>query len=134
MTVQRWAAAGTGGIVRWPVWRVVVAERSMEPALLPGDRLLVWRGLGPRRLRAVDAAGPGRRIGVTAGQVVVARDPQQPELLVVKRAAWREAGGWWVTADNPGAGGVDSFRFGPVPLNLIEGRVLGRYWPVWRRG
>ena len=31
--------------MRWPLWRVAVAERSMEPALLPGDWLLVWRGL-----------------------------------------------------------------------------------------
>jgi len=53
-------------------------------------------------------------------------------LLLVKRAAWREAAGWWVTADNPAGGGVDSFRFGPVPPGLIEGRVLGRYWPLWR--
>ena len=32
--------------MRWPLWRVAVAERSMEPALLPGDWLLVRRGLG----------------------------------------------------------------------------------------
>jgi hypothetical protein len=54
-------------------------------------------------------------------------------MLVVKRLAWREAGGWWLTSDNPGAGGVDSFRFGAVPPDLIEGRVLLRYWPPGRR-
>ena len=40
--------------MRWPIWRVAVAERSMEPALRPGDWLLVWRGLrpdGPLRIR-----------------------------------------------------------------------------------
>ena len=116
MTVQRWAAAGAGGIVRWPMWRVVVAERSMEPALRPGDWLLAWRGWRGRPR-------------VKPGQVVIARHPRQPELLLVKRAAWREAGGWWVTADNPAAGGADSFRFGPIPPELIVGRVLGRHWP-----
>jgi hypothetical protein len=130
-TVQRAAAAGTGGIVRWPIWRVVVAERSMTPAFMPGDRLLVWRGFGARR---ADPGGgrtlAGGSVRVAAGQVIVARHPQQRELLLVKRAAWREKEGWWVTADNPAAGGVDSFRFGPVPPDLIEGRVLGRYWPV----
>src|SRR5215467_9073191 len=131
MTVQRGAAAGTGGIVRWPVCRVVVAERSMEPALVPGDRLLVWRGFRARR--ANDGGGPaGQRVRISAGQLVIARHPQERDLLLVKRAAWREQAGWWLTADNPAAGGVDSFRFGPVPPGLIEGRVLGRYWPVWR--
>jgi hypothetical protein len=106
----------------------------MAPALMPGDWLLVWRGFGGRR--AHPGGGPasaGRPVSVTAGQVVVTRHPQQPEVLLVKRAAWREADGWWVTADNPAEGGVDSFRFGPVPPDLIVGRVLRRYWPLWRR-
>jgi hypothetical protein len=117
--------------VRWPVWRVVVAERSMEPALMPGDRLLVWRGFGLRSANG-GAGAAGRRIRVAAGQAVIVRHPQQRDLLLVKRAAWLEANGWWVTADNPAAGGVDSFRLGPIPPSMIEGRVLGRYWPVWR--
>ncbi len=108
--------------MRCPLWRVVVAERSMEPALLPGDWLLVWRGLGPRRA-----------VTVKPGQLVIARHPDLPGMLLAKRAAWREAGGWWLNSDNPGAGGVDSFRFGAVPPSLIEGRVLLRYWPPRRR-
>ena len=64
---------------------------------------------------------------VRAGQIVVARHPGRPELLLVKRAAWRERGGWWLASDNPGAGAVDSQAFGPVPPALIEGRVLLRY-------
>src|SRR5262252_8781997 len=112
-TVQPGVAAGTGGIVRWPIWRVVVAERSMAPALMPGDWLLVWRGFRGRRAHSRSTPSPaGRPVSVTAGQVVVTRHPQQPEVLLVKRAAWREVGGWWVTADNPAEGGVDSFRFG----------------------
>ena len=43
--------------MRWtPLLRVKVAERSMEPALRPGDWLLAWR---TRRVRA--------------GQIVLAR-------------------------------------------------------------
>jgi len=115
------------------MWRVVVAERSMEPGLVPGDRLLVWRGFGARRANGGGGHAPARQgLRIAAGQVVIARHPQRRDLLLVKRAAWREAEGWWVTADNPAAGGVDSFRFGLVPPDLIEGRVLGRYWPVWR--
>ena len=67
---------------------------------------------------------------VRPGQVVVARHPERPGMLIVKRAARRERGGWWLTSDNPDAGAVDSRAFGLVPPSLIEGRVLWRY----RRG
>jgi len=102
--------------VHWPVFRVAVAERSMEPALRPGDWLLVRR---TRRIRP--------------GQIVLARHPGRPDLLLVKRASHRVegdgevGGGWWLESDNPGAGAVDSRRFGAVPGPLIEGRVLFRY-------
>ena len=71
--------------MHWPLLRVKVAEHSMLPALRPGDWLLVRR---TRRIRA--------------GQIVIARHPGQPDLLLVKRAArrmegdgrWAGAGGW----------------------------------------
>jgi nickel-type superoxide dismutase maturation protease len=106
--------------VRWPLWRVAVAERSMEPALRPGDWLLVRR--------SIRAARPLR---VRPRQLVIARHPHRPEFLLVKRVGRREAGGWWLESDNPGAGAVDSRAFGALPPWLIEGRVLMRYWP-WR--
>jgi nickel-type superoxide dismutase maturation protease len=109
--------------MRWPIWRVAVAERSMEPALRPGDWLLVWRGTGCNR----SSGGPLR---IKPGQLVVARNPEQPEMLLVKRAAWVEPEGWWLDSDNPRAGAVDSARFGVVGPGLIEGRVICRYWPV----
>jgi nickel-type superoxide dismutase maturation protease len=96
--------------VHWPIRRVKVAERSMEPALRPGDWLLVRR---TRRIRP--------------GQIVLARHPGRPDLLIVKRAARRVDGGWWLESDNPGAGATDSRRFGVVPAPLIEGRLLARY-------
>jgi nickel-type superoxide dismutase maturation protease len=102
--------------MRWPLWRVAVAERSMEPALRPGDWLLVRR---TRRIRP--------------GQVVVARHPGRAGIFLVKRAVRRSPGGWWLESDNPGAGAVDSRAFGAVPASLVEGQVLLRYWPLWRR-
>jgi nickel-type superoxide dismutase maturation protease len=93
----------------------------MEPTLRPGDWLLVWRGA--RRLRPVR---------IRPGQLVVARNPERPEMLLVKRAAWLEDGGWWLDSDNKRAGAVDSARFGVVPREFIEGRVLGRYFPLRR--
>jgi nickel-type superoxide dismutase maturation protease len=97
--------------VRSPLLRVKVAERSMEPALHPGDWLLVRR---TRRIRP--------------GQIVLARHPGRPDMLIVKRAARRVDGGWWLESDNPEVGAVDSRRFGVVPVTLIEGRLLARYW------
>jgi nickel-type superoxide dismutase maturation protease len=96
--------------VRWPLLRVAVAERSMEPALRPGDWLLVRR---TRRIRA--------------GRVVVAWHPARPTLLLVKRAVRREPGGWWLQSDNLDGLGSDSRAFGPVPPALVEGVVLLRY-------
>lgn len=98
--------------MRWPLFRVAVAERSMEPALRPGDWLLVLR---TRRARP--------------GQIVIARHPGDPDMLLVKRLARRPAdGSYWLESDNPAAGAVDSRRFGPVAA--VHGRVLLRY----RRG
>ena len=94
----------------------------MEPALRPGDWLLVRRSM-----RA------GRPSRIRPGQVVIARHPAEPGLLLVKRAARREHPGWWLESDNPGAGAVDSRSFGAVPAGLIEGRVVLRYWPRGHR-
>jgi len=109
--------------MRWPLWRVAVAERSMEPALRPGDWLLARRTITR-----------GRPLRVRPGQVVVARHPGRPDLLIVKRAARREPDGWWLESDNQAAGAVDSRAFGAVPPSLIEGRLLWRYRRVRRAG
>jgi nickel-type superoxide dismutase maturation protease len=102
------------GKLNWPLLRVSVAEESMLPTLRPGDWLIA------RRTRRI-----------SPGQVVLAWHPQRDGFLLVKRAARRVDGGWWLESDNPGAPGVsDSTRFGPVPDDKIVGRVLVRYWPL----
>ncbi|HSF26428.1 MAG TPA: nickel-type superoxide dismutase maturation protease [Actinomycetes bacterium] len=99
----------------WPLGRVAVAGASMLPTLHPGDWLVVRWGAHVR-----------------PGDVVVARRPDRPGLLLVKRVVRREPGGWWLVGDNPGASD-DSRLFGPVADDLVLGRVLGRYWPLGRR-
>ncbi len=105
--------------MRWPLSTVAVVEQSMAPAVRPGDWLLIWRGIRP-----------GRPPRVRPGQLVVAWHPDRTDFLLVKRAARRTAGGWWLESDNQGVGEVDSRSFGAVPGDLIRGRVLLRY----RRG
>jgi nickel-type superoxide dismutase maturation protease len=88
----------------------------MEPALRPGDWLIVWRGLG--------AARPAR---IRPGQVVIARHPGRADFLLVKRAVRRDPSGWWLESDNRDVTAIDSRSFGAVPAELIAGRMLFRY-------
>jgi nickel-type superoxide dismutase maturation protease len=98
--------------VRWPYGRVEVAGNSMAPALRPGEWYVVRWGARVR-----------------SGEVVVARRPDRPDLLLVKRARRRVSGGWWLEGDNPAASD-DSRLFGPVPHGLVLGRVVLRYRPL----
>lgn len=88
-----------------------VAGDSMRPTLVPGDWLVVRRG--------------GR---VRTGDIVVARRPDRTDLRVIKRVTARESDGWWLEGDNTAAS-HDSWVFGAVPGELIEGRAVARYWP-----
>jgi hypothetical protein len=83
----------------------------MSPTVRHGDRLLV---------RRVRSAG-----GVAPGDVVLARFPSRPELLVVKRVRRAVPGGHWLEGDNEFATD-DSRSFGPA---VVVGRVVARLWP-----
>jgi nickel-type superoxide dismutase maturation protease len=88
-----------------------VSGPSMSPTVRHGDRLLVRR------------RGPADR--VAAGDVVLARFPARPELLVVKRVQRATPRGHWVQGDNPLVTD-DSRAFGDA---VVVGRVVGRLWP-----
>jgi signal peptidase I len=96
-------------VTPWVVARV--AGPSMTPTVRSGDRLLV------RRVAPGDA--------VRTDEVVLARFPAQPALLVVKRVRRAVPGGHWVEGDNPFVTD-DSRAFGPA---VVVGRVVGRLWP-----
>ena len=90
-----------------PLMRVVVSGPSMIPTLVPGESVWVMR---TRRIRP--------------GDIVVFRDPRGGDLLLVKRAVRREAGGWWLEGEIGGEHLPDSRAFGVVPEFAIVGRVL----------
>jgi nickel-type superoxide dismutase maturation protease len=93
----------------WALARV--SGPSMSPTVRSGDRLLV------RRVRSTGAVRPG--------DVVLARFPARPELLVVKRVRRSVEGGHWVEGDNPFVTD-DSRAFG---VAVVVGRVVARLWP-----
>ena len=88
-----------------------VTGPSMSPTVRHGDRLLV---------RRVRDAGT-----VRSGDVVLARFPSRPDLLVVKRVRRAVPGGHWVEGDNPLVTD-DSRVFGTA---VVVGRVVGRISP-----
>ncbi|RBY87256.1 S26 family signal peptidase [Blastococcus sp. TBT05-19] len=93
-------------------WVLVrVSGPSMSPTVRDGDRLLARR------------VGPGARVG--PGDVVVARFPARPELLVVKRVVRVVDGGHWIEGDSPFLTD-DSRSFGAA---VVVGRVVARVWP-----
>ena len=93
-------------------WVLVrVSGPSMSPTLRHGDRLLA---------RRVGVAGR-----VRSGDVVLARFPARPDLLVVKRVVHPLPGGHWVQGDNPLVTD-DSRAFGVAD---VVGRVVTRLWP-----
>lgn len=88
-----------------------VSGDSMLPTLPDGSTLIVRWGAQ-----------------VTVGDVVVARRPDRPALLVVKRITRAEGSGWWIEGDNPEASD-DSRLFGAVTSNEVLARVLVRWQP-----
>ncbi|MGW6704713.1 nickel-type superoxide dismutase maturation protease [Streptomyces sp. NPDC054956] len=111
-------SAGSRGRTReWtsPLRRIGILEvtgPSMAPTLLHGDQLLVRYGAPVR-----------------PGNVVVLRHPFQQDLLVVKRAAQRRPGGWWVLGDNPFNKTGDSEDYGAVPDELVLATAIARFRP-----
>ena len=121
-------------------WRVAVTETSMAPTILPGDWLLLdpTTARWPRRgaivvIREPDtdvlaikrvAAGPGERVDLDAGHLVLAGD--EAWLLSDARDADLLAAG----AGTP----IDSRRYGPVPVANLVGRAWFRYGPASRIG
>lgn len=81
----------------------------------------------------------------TRGDVIVLKSPTRPKERIVKRLIGIE-GDWllaeghadiikipeghcWVEGDNPSCSADSATEFGPLPLALIEGQVLGVCWP-----
>lgn len=125
MRTIAWIAvtAGLVGALAALMRKVAVVEvdgRSMSPALLPGDWLVV-EALTYRWRRPHD------------GEVVVTRDPRDPRLELIKRARRLPDGRLHLLGDAP-ASSTDSREFGPVDASAVRWRACLRYWPAARFG
>ena len=105
-----WLALGIAGAAVARRWldAVVVRGRSMAPALLPGDRLLVARMRRAPRI----------------GEVVLAPDPLDARRELVKRVAAVRAGGIQLRGDN-----VTASTDARVAPDRVRWRAVLRYWP-----
>jgi nickel-type superoxide dismutase maturation protease len=99
-------------VARLPWFPVAVSGDSMEPTLRSGEW---WLARRTRRWRV--------------GDVVVVRQPEQEDLLTVKRITRREGDGWWVEGDNP-TRSRDSRHYGPLEPEAILARLVLRYRPL----
>lgn len=97
---------------------VEVEGRSMTPALLPGDRLLV---------ESITFAGRTP----LPGEVVLAPDPRSPARELIKRVAAVHGDRLELLGDAPGAS-TDSRDFGELPAAAVRWRAVARYWPPHR--
>jgi len=95
-------------LVDFAIRRLRVEGSSMEPTYRPGERLTALRRWRP----------------VRDGDVVVVRDPRDPERWLLKRCVGRTARMVELRGDNPLAS-TDSREFGPVPVGEVAWIVVG---------
>ncbi|MEO8541763.1 MAG: signal peptidase I [bacterium] len=111
-------AAGVGAAYRAGrrYRRFAISGQSMTPTLSPGDWVLVdehaYRTKLPKR-----------------GHVVVFADPRELQRHLVKRITSIDLHGEVRVEGDNAEESTDSRHFGPVPANLLLGRVRWRYWP-----
>lgn len=149
--------AATAWLGRGLVARFRIANRSMLPTLLPGDRLLVNLHVGGRL--------PPQRF-----DLVVFQHPEHPNLLAIKRLvglpselialrdgqlfvngsarrepyvrgqsdrpieSWQLGPDQYLVLGDDRAESRDSRHFGPLASAALVGTAWYRYWPPHRRG
>lgn len=125
------AAVAAAAVLRRRLLVVTVRGISMAPTLNPGDRLLVRRGLPPRRgdvvvLRLAHRSAPAgwsiKRVTAVAGDRVPAGVPDLPP-------GGRVPAGHLVVLGDNAAVSLDSRELGPVPVERLVGvarRRIGR--------
>jgi nickel-type superoxide dismutase maturation protease len=97
-----------------PFARYRVAGDSMTPSLAAGERVVVNK-------LAYWFARP------RAGDLVVLRDPREPNRLLIKRIDAPAGDAAWLVRGANEQASTDSRHFGPVARELLVGKVWFRY-------
>ncbi len=90
-----------------------VEGSSMQPQLRAGDLIFL---LKTQKLKV--------------GQIAIAKRPDRPNLLVIKRVKAITKKGYWLEGDNQSESD-DSRIFGEVDKDLILGKYIFKYWPLF---
>jgi len=108
-----------------------VAGKSMEPILKEGEYVIVSRIfptlVPPQQGDIVVLADPRRHTGEILKRVV----GTQGKLVASENGIFRvPKGQCYVEGDNK-SHSVDSRSYGPLPLGMVRGRLIGVAWPPW---
>lgn len=134
------------------VRRYEIVERSMAPALLPGDYTLAIRRREPLLRGDVvvfphpDQPGmvlvkrvigmPGETITIASGRVLIGGDPFPDPWArgpTLPDGEWRlETDEVLVLGDNRPSSTGDGRTIGPLPERHLRWKVVARYWPLRR--
>ena len=121
-------------------WRIAIRQASMEPTLAEGDWLLLdpTTARWPRRGSLVAFHQPDtgtlavKRVAGTPGDRIPFREGY---LELADDEAWLVSDADEIATTAAGYGApIDSNQFGPVPVELLVGRVWFRYGPLRRLG
>lgn len=158
MGKRGWAAGAVGAVlvagaaVRGAFRRFAIVDSSMAPSLEPDDWVLAKRVTGPpdrgdivmfpdpaatgRTLVKRVIALPWERVGIESGRVTIndaVLADRWTSGITEPEGSWTVPEGHvWVLGDNRGASTSDSRTVGPIAIDSISWRVVGRYWPTSR--
>ncbi|ORY69321.1 signal peptidase, partial [Leucosporidium creatinivorum] len=123
-----------------------VKGRSMQPTLNPDSSHMIQDIVLLNRYAAVESASGTGQGGFKVGDIVALKSPTDPKQLLIKRiiglpgsivttlpphphrSVRIPAGHCWVEGDER-YHSRDSNAYGPIPLGLVNARVVGVLWP-----
>lgn len=153
MALALLAGAAAAGAMRAKMRRYEIAERSMTPALEPGDCVIAVSAVQElMRGDVVIFSHPGRSgfelvkrvVGLPAETITIANGQVHVDGAVLPEpwadgptrsdGSWRLGAEVFVLGDQRAASAGDSREIGPVARSDVRWRVAARYWPPARIG